>query len=397
MWPLPKSNSRREAAPRPKAAGFSLVDIMVGMAIAMLGTLVIAQVFTVSEGKKRSLAGGNDAQTSGATALYGLERDIRQGGYGVTAYQLLGCDLGLRPGVTLSALAPVTINHPSVPAGDANTDTLLIVQGNGNSPAEGDRISAQPAAAGTAVSPDIYAVQTPTSFVPGDRVIAAPRVRLSPCVLALAQVASVGTANAANVVVAAGGGVAGMANGTLYNLGAAPEARAYAVRNGNLTACDYLANDCGRAADTGDEAVWVPIAAGIVSLKAQYGRDTSAAMDATVDRYDASTPPLNVPPPSNPALAVPCGWARISTLRLAVVARSEQYEREVVTTTAANGAGPVNAPIWAGNADSPIVANPSTLGPDAAADEPWKHYRYKVFETVVPVRNVSWLGVPSGC
>jgi type IV pilus assembly protein PilW len=379
------------------AAGFGLVDILVGMFVAMLATLVVAQVFAVSEGQKRTITGGSDAQTVGSVALYGLERDIRQSGYGANATGLIGCDLQLRAGVILPALAPVTINHASIPAGDANTDTLLVVYGNGNSPAEGDRITAQPLAAGSAASPDIYAVQTPASFAAGDRVVAAPRIRPSPCGLALAQVASVGTGSAANVVVASGTGVANLAGGVLYNLGPAPRVRAYAVRGGNLTVCDYLANDCGLAADTGNEAVWVPIAAGIVSLRAQYGRDSSVPMDAAVDVYDASTPPLNVPAPSNPALTAQCGWARIPVLRLALVARSAQMEKEVVTTTARNSPAPANAPAWAGEAGSPIVAAGAALGPDAAADEPWKHYRYKAFQTVVPVRNVAWLGVQAGC
>ena len=71
--------------------------------------------------------------------------------------------------------------------------------------------------------------------------------------------------------------------------------RAYAVRNQNLTVCDYVLNDCGAAANNGDPAIWVPIANNVVSLRAQYGRDTTdapppplvlARMDGTVDVWD---------------------------------------------------------------------------------------------------------------
>ena len=63
-------------------AGFSLVDIMVGMVIAMLGVIIIFQVFSVSEGIKRTTTSGGDALQSGATALFSLERLIKSAGYG---------------------------------------------------------------------------------------------------------------------------------------------------------------------------------------------------------------------------------------------------------------------------------------------------------------------------
>ena len=64
-----------------------------------------------------------------------------------------------------------------------------------------------------------------------------------------------------------------MANGTLFNLGRAPKILAYAIRGGNLTVCDYAANNCGDANNKDDATVWVPIVSSIVSLRAEYGRD----------------------------------------------------------------------------------------------------------------------------
>ena len=146
-----------------------------------------------------------------------------------------------------------------------------------------------------------------------------------------------------------------------------------------------MVNDCGLDANKENASIWVPIASNIVSMKAQYARDTSGTMDAIPDVFDQTAP------------ANGCDWARIPAVRLAIVARSSQYEKELVTTTAANAGSPVNAPSWAGNDTNPIVANTGYLGPNAAADEPWKHYRYKVFQTIVPIRNVAWMGVPTGC
>jgi Tfp pilus assembly protein PilW len=66
-------------------SGFSIVEIMVGMVIALLATIVIFQVFGVSEGIKRTTTNGGDAQQNGAVVLLTLERSLREAGYGFNA------------------------------------------------------------------------------------------------------------------------------------------------------------------------------------------------------------------------------------------------------------------------------------------------------------------------
>lgn len=66
-----------------RQTGFSLVDVMVGMVLSLLGTIIIFQVFEVSERIKRTTTGGGDAQQNGAAALFALERGVRQAGYGI--------------------------------------------------------------------------------------------------------------------------------------------------------------------------------------------------------------------------------------------------------------------------------------------------------------------------
>ena len=277
------------------ARGFSLVEIMVGMLIGMLGIIVMMQLFALTEGQKRTTTGAGDAQNAGAIALYGLQRDLRQGGYGITDIRLLGCNILLRAGVSLNSIAPVTINHASIPAGDPNTDTLLVVYGNSNSSPQGETIIDQT----SAVTPP-YTVGAPASFAPNDRVIATPATRPIPCDLSLDTVAAVGTS------VAVAGGSAGMGLGTLFNLGqyTAPppgtflgqgvKMLAYAIRRGNLAVCDYMASNCGSACTSTDGPLgtavggscsnaWVPIASNVVSMRADYGHDTTSPMDAIID------------------------------------------------------------------------------------------------------------------
>jgi type IV pilus assembly protein PilW len=113
---------------------------------------------------------------------------------------------------------------------------------------------------------------------------------------------------------------------------------------------------------------------GIVNLQALYGKDTDG--DGVIDKYDKTSPTTND------------GWRQVLAVRIAVVARSNQPERDEVTTT---------QPQWdLGNVTvgdltpSNCYTNSKCvpLKVDQASD--WKNYRYKVYDTVIPLRNVLW-------
>jgi type IV pilus assembly protein PilW len=407
------------------AAGFTLVEIMVGMVIGVLGLIIMMQVFSLSESQKRTTTGGGDAQSSGAIALFGLKRDLAQAGYNAADPNLLGCNVTLRAGVTLNAIAPVTINHASITGQDANTDTLLIVYGNSGGVPQGDGIAAQPASAGAFVSPDDYQPNTPSAFANGDQIIATPPNRATPCALTLTTTSVVPLTSYIGVTAGTGINLGAQTQGALlFNLGPAPKIHAYAIRSGNLTQCDYMVNNCGNPANNNDATIWVPISNNIVSLKAQYGRDTMnglnsalPAMDGIVDWYAQTTPygPASNPvfpqgtaqptPPMNAGVAGPtyqCAYARISAVRLVVVARNANFEKTAVTTT---------APTWEGSTQNltPALTATDSIGwtadpidltqsiPSDSTQLLWQNYRYRVIQMVVPLRNLVWQGVPSGC
>ncbi len=71
--------------------GFGLVEIMVGMLIGMLASIVIFQVFSLAERQKRTTTGSADAQTNSAFALYAIERDAKMAGFGLESDSLAAC------------------------------------------------------------------------------------------------------------------------------------------------------------------------------------------------------------------------------------------------------------------------------------------------------------------
>lgn len=361
---------------------------MVGMTIGLLGMVIMLQMLSFSEGQKRTTSGSDDAQNAGAIALYGLQRDIQLSGYGISAPNMIGCSVSWTPSIENTAsvtvpMAPVTINSPLIAgSNDPNTDTVMVMYGNGNGPGEGDALSGQPDAL------KVLTVGTPTSYIVNDRVIAQYGVRQTPCSLVMDTVNSI---VAPNVTVAAGVAnimtvnTSASAFPTLYDLGQSPTIRAYAVRGGSLTVCDYTAYNCGNhaAITTANQAIWVPVAGNVVSLKAQYGRDTNGGtMTGIVDSYDQTTP------------ATFCNWARTSAVRIALVSMGNLDTKVIVAA----------APTWEGsNSAAASAPAPATVGnpinltqiPNLAGS--WQNYHYKTFQTTVPIRNITMQGVVTGC
>jgi len=153
-----------------------------------------------------------------------------------------------------------------------------------------------------------------------------------------------------------GSGIPYTTNAKLFNIGSLPANNIYSVQNSQLTLQQALFG----AVPAGT----TPLYDGIAQLQVQYGRDTD--LDGDIDVWSDALPTI---PPTN------AEWRQVIAIRLAVVARSGLREKPdpdgVCRITTA-------APTWIGGA--------ITL----AADPDWQCYRYKVFQTAVPLRNMIW-------
>jgi type IV pilus assembly protein PilW len=82
-------------------------------------------------------------------------------------------------------------------------------------------------------------------------------------------------------------------------------------------------------------------------------------------------------------------YQHIAALRVAVVARSKMPEKP-------NSAGVCNLTtakpqVFTSDAPQGVAAVPVTVEVAVAIDPiDWKCYRYRVFETIVPLRNAGW-------
>lgn len=383
-------NARTKSSQR----GISLVELMVGVTIGLITALLMLQFALFYDAQKKGNTGGADAQSSGAIAMYSIETDIRLGGYGLASLDTFYCTLQSSRTFNGRRFVPVmivpdgtsasaTTNPLGIPPGDSGSDIVAVMYGNTVSTPEGVPLSGVSGTTGYSFGKNV------TGFTVGDFALVAQAGQNC----TLGQIATVASPSI-TLDHASTGTTYSANNGLVYNIGSAGlTMRVYAIRSGNLTVCDFWSSNCADASLVGDAAVWVPIASNIVGLRAQYGWDTTATPDMRVDAYCRSrltvaAPNCPVPDAGATAPNTACDWSRIATLRLALVSRSAEIARDGVNVSDAT------ITLW-----PTVVANlsnvPLTTGPVFTV--PSQRYRYKVLETIVPLRNVVWLGGQSGC
>jgi type IV pilus assembly protein PilW len=362
--------------------GFSLIELMVGVVIGLLTVLVITQVMTLAEGKRRTISTGSDAQINAALAMFTLQRDIEQSGYGATANPAgLGCPVKYQYGSAGTA-GSFTLAPTLITAGSSSTvpDSVTVLQANTTG------FSTPMLLTGSHSTTDNhFSVSSSLGVAVGNQMIAAPATWNASNWCTLFSVTSntasadttLSNANVPHVVSSSGAGqwnqnsllpAAGYASGGyLVNLGSLV-LRTYSISaTGNLQSTEL-------SPTTGSFTTPQDLYPQIVNLKALYGKDTGT--DGVVDTYESAAPATNA------------DWSKVLSVRVALVARSGQYEKDVVTTA---------APQWDLGSVAAVPSGATcngthkcvTLGVSQVGTD-WQHYRYKVYETIVPLRNVLW-------
>lgn len=347
--------------------GFSLIELLVGMVIGLLGLMVIVQVSTGNESQRRIATHGMDSLLNGQLALNDLQRKISASGYGLTAHaNALGCEIRMKyasASTTTLNLAPVSI----VQGNSGAPDRIRILASTADSWAIPTRIviNHPPTAANFFVDSDI-------GIKDQDLLLLVPQVPDASNWCTVVQ----STNTASNSGVGTGAGQ----NQILHNPSSPwnPAGGANIMPAGGYKIGDYLIN-LGRwqsvsysidnnsllasALDTQDGTTKsTPLYSDVINLQAQYGLDNGANSgtpnDGKVDEFTETTP------------ITAAAWRQLLAIRLAVLTRSQQWEKKEITTV---------APRWQGGDFSM-----NHVGND------WRHYRYKVFQTTIPLRNMLW-------
>jgi type IV pilus assembly protein PilW len=367
----PPLRARREVAFQ---RGVTLVELMVGMLIGLLAVIVISQVLLMSEGQKRTTTGGSDAQVNGALALYAMQRDLEMAGYGITSSPgVIGCPInalfnGIAPTGFATNLAPVLITTQAarIAGGDAGAvgDSIRILASSKTTFSVPTRVvppayavggQAFPVTASLGIKKDDLAL-VGIDATQACWVIQATADPAGESVPRVDDAAKWNSPGMPNLAYADGSVVLNL--GTLVDTTYQIDANVLQQRSFDLSAPNSKPPR-GVQPD-------------IVNMRALYGKDTDG--DGDVDVYDDVTPTTNAT------------WLQVIAIRVVVVARSDQFEKEDVTP--ANLTWDVGTTPPTTGAVACGASTCLTLKVDHLTD--WKRYRYKQFETVIPLRNMLW-------
>lgn len=340
--------------------GLTLVELLVGLATGLVVLLVVSQVMQSFEGQKRTSTGGNDSQTNGAVALYLLEQEIRMAGYGLFGPEGAYC----RNGINIYKDGGVVKNaEPFAPAriidGTDGADTVVLMRSDGVAdtlPLSIVKGMPQPSSVVTVGSDGglqegdlvVLGEAQRQQGLHGDATLAAPqeyRQRGEPD----SQHLGAGLPTTPRTRFRSRMRLETSRSATVTVL---PFGRRFSVR------CDHLVES--DPVDVADDAVTcansTPMVAQVVDLQAEYGVvDQRRADLAGRDRRMGGAGRRRV--------------LQIRAIRVGVVTRHPQFEKTAVP------APPV--PAWMGDATTDLIAANA-------------NYRHRVFETVIPLRNVIW-------
>ncbi|WP_373987428.1 PilW family protein [Duganella sp. BuS-21] len=392
--------------------GFSLVELMVSVVIGMLALLFATRLVISGEANKDAAVGGSDSMQNGMLAMFSLSNDAGTAGWGLNDRTVNGCNTvfsdqrgyalmtAKQGGVDVTPLAPVVIE-----SNGTAPDVISFNSGNSNAGVGSMLMTADYGGESFVVG----AQGAPYGYNPGDVLVVAPQSPDRPCTIM--QISGFNPANGRSAEMLLGGGgqyrynaAASMTQAYaknvtfMYNLGQPDRLHfhTWSVQNAILL---LRATDLAGAEESG-----VSVASNIVSIKAQYGFDNRALPNYDPNPAGNGTQML---PTANGGMQItrwsaqmmdadndginggPGDYQRIAAVRIAVVARSKTVEKpdrngDCSATTVLPTVFPTAVP-------SGVAAVPMPVAVAVAGDPvSWKCYRYRVFETIVPILNSQY-------
>jgi type IV pilus assembly protein PilW len=342
--------------------GLSLIELMIGVALSMLAMVAIYQVMSVWDARRRTITAGSSAQISGGIGIAELERDMQLAGMGLgnITSATINCTVNaynstLATNVFTFSFVPVQI----VDGASGAPDVVRVLYGNSAYVVNIQKVNASASGAKT--------LQYRTGFNAGDLVVVSGN---TPRVCNMYEVTGNSGADAVTILHGSaaytsfytGASVTPTMNNPtatnpyteaeIYDLGPGAQLTEWRLTSGVLTRRNLLRSDTA-----------AEVTEGIVNLQAEYGIDTSHSGSVS---WTATAP---------------TDWTTVLAVRIAVLSRSSQMESDAVTTT---------IPSWGGgnftmyHVDGTLGTTSTTIAND------WHHYRYRVYETVIPLRNMLW-------
>lgn len=415
-------NPRRSSSRAPhRVGGMTLIELLIGLVIGMMTVLAVMQISRQAETWRRNASVGADAQSTMHVASVSLNREISQAG-GILSRVATSCTPGLvwarYNGVDVSFPAPVL---------------PVVISPNTVDAAWGDRIDVvrtlgpltswlMPMKAATVGSYSPLTLSSPEGYMSGGLVLVAyPFTATSSYGCLLTQVTTVtgasasgndlfdinhtttGCLNPADATAPAGpcryndasgfpGGLVIPDGTSIYSLGAVENHHYQVEKPGGATSRLMMGVT---PFASGAVPAMTELVDGVVFFKAYYGFDTTSKPDGQVDLWlsagnctssaagwACTDGTHSVPNDANGSVA-----SRLIAVRIGMVTRNSQHDKNLIDPSA-----PVSPPssykLWTWGCSAPKVC-PST-DPVYTVPATELDFRYRVYQTTIPLRNQVW-------
>ncbi|MBT2336435.1 PilW family protein [Variovorax paradoxus] len=374
----------------PLQRGLSLVELLVAMVIGLVVTLAVTNIVTVGETQKRATTSTNDMDQAGAYAAYVLDRTLRSAGSSLaqsvqpTDRGVFGCKLNAASLLPAAAF-PAPFKKNFLPGATANLRVAPVLIGKSQSDTGSDVL--------VVMGGDAVAGGVPRGLTdPGSATTLAMDNTVGVTAGDLVLVSQNGTADCLLEQVSGTTAKVLTLGGTYYTAGKTTSLETLAASTSTyVTPLGNPANnnvqfqlfgvgdnrtlfgyDLLQGAGTSTAQA---LADGVAEMHALYGLDTNGdgILDTWADPgaagYDIAT-----------VMANTATMRQIVAVRVALVMRSASKEKDTVS--------PATLTLFADvvDASKKSLAQPVTL---SAADD--QHYRYRVVEFTVPLRNMLLL------
>ena len=333
---------------RQRTLGFSLVELLVASAITLIGLLVITQVFAVYEGWKRTTIGVAQGQEGGLLGAFSIEQDLRHVGFGmistscsaITAYNSEADPQTIKLSETGSSVSIGTDE------GENKNNTITVLYSSspyGNDVAKTQRAMAK-------ASEPLY-VDNGLAFSSGDLIL-------------------ISSGSSCSILQVSGNPVATVKTEKLV---------ANVTSPGSAWELPHATTGDGAPWNPPDEEKYFPsypVGASVHSLGQDviahrfYVQDGKLRMDERHPKTGSLTSYDLIP--GVVGLRAQCLPGACNdnpaAVRFSLIVRSGNWEKDLVS--------PASIAFWPDE----------TLSLDSEA----QHYRYRVFQTIVPLKNVIW-------
>lgn len=404
-----------------KHRGISLVELMVGVVIGMIAVIVIMQVALTFEGQKRATVGSAGALDEGAVGLYALRREIQNAGYGISDPELVNCpvhghsqlqqcnpsDPVPAPGQPVNfRLLPIIITQG--PGGAA--DNIAVNYSNSSMLASSVTLQRKFEGDEGGKTPEEIRLKLSNAygFAPGDVVVLSHPLAVDSAGNRLCSLYEItgmvgdeaehqfscytkpGAPQPDSSRYNKSGGLypnpLDPATSPVYPVGA----RVFNLGQANVSSL-FSVNNNGQLVL---QSQMLPGAAptilfeNVISFQAQYGFDARPGsqnnMQIPAQNYVIGAGGYSnvIEDADGSGTAGDTGdWMRMGAVRVAIVVRNKYAERPDAATGKCNATNTLPAWTWGSIPEAAL---------DPLDTDEWKCYRYRAFETVIPLRNLYW-------